>query len=105
MQKVTPQMVKISIGLRTPELYEETAPEIMKVPQTFKKVLTEYFISLQSKGMLKDYDIEALAMQFLSMNFGFVFLEASFGDKLSNVSKEEYIESSVEVFLQGIGIE
>ena len=105
MRKVTPQMVKVSIGLRTPELYEATAPGIMKVPMTFKKVLTDYFLELQSRGMLKDRDIEALSMQFISMNFGFVFLDASFGNKLSEVSKERYIENSVDVFLHGIGIE
>ena len=104
MRKVTPQMVKVSIGLRTPELYEATAPGIMKVPMTFKKVLTDYFLELQSRGMLKGCDIEALSMQFISMNFGFVFLDASFGNKLSGVSKEQYIESSVEVFIQGMGI-
>lgn len=105
MRKVTPQMVKVSIGLRTPELYEATAPGIMKVPMTFKKVLTDYFLELQSRGMLKGCDIEALSMQFISMNFGFVFLDASFGNKLSGVSKERYIENSVDVFLHGIGIE
>ncbi len=105
MRKVTPQMVKVSIGLRTPELYETTAPGIMKVPMTFKKVLTDYFLELQSRGMLKGCDIEALSMQFISMNFGFVFLDASFGNKLSGVSKERYIENSVDVFLHGIGIE
>ena len=98
-------MVKVSIGLRTPELYEATAPGIMKVPMTFKKVLTDYFLELQSRGMLKGCDIEALSMQFISMNFGFVFLDASFGNKLSGVSKERYIENSVDVFLHGIGIE
>ena len=39
MNKVTPEMVKISIGLRTPELYPYTAEGILKIPQVFKKVL------------------------------------------------------------------
>ena len=104
MRKVTPQMVKVSIGLRTPELYRETAPGIMKVPLTFKKVLMDYFLKLQSEGKLKDCDPEALSMQFLSMNFGFVFLDASFGGQLSGLGKEEYIESSVKVFVHGMGL-
>lgn len=104
MRKVTPQMVKVSIGLRTPELYQETAPGIMKVPRTFKKVLMDYFFHLQSQGKMKNQDVEALSMQFLSMIFGFVFLDASFGEKLSGVSKEVYIESSVKVFVHGIGL-
>ncbi|MGN0299216.1 MAG: TetR/AcrR family transcriptional regulator [Lachnospiraceae bacterium] len=102
MQKVTPQMVKVSMGLRAPELYEATAPEIMKIPQTFKKVLTEYFLNMQSKGIICDCNAEALAMQFLSMNFGFVFLDASFGNKLTLLDKDQYIKNSVEVFVHGI---
>lgn len=104
MRKVTPQMVKVSIGLRTPELYEETAAGIMKVPQTFKKVLMNYFLHLQTEGQLKDQNVEALAMQFLAMNFGFVFLDASFGGDLSLISTEEYIENSVKVFVHGLGL-
>ena len=105
MRKVTPQMVKVSIGLRTPELYPETAPGIMKVPLTFKKVLLSYFSGLQSEGKLSDLDVEALAMQFISMNFGYVFLDASFGTSLSDVSKERYVENSVRVFVRGLGLE
>ena len=102
MTKVTPQMVKVSIGLRSPDLYGVTAPGIMKVPQTFKNVLMKLFQDYQSKGKLGNINLEALCMQFISMNFGFVFLDASFGDKLSGISKEEYIENSVKVFLNGI---
>ena len=76
----------------------------MRVPQTFKKVLLRYFGNLQRQGRLAGQNEEALAMQFLSMNFGFVFLEASFGEKLSDIRKEEYIESSVKVFVHGIGL-
>ncbi|MDO5351036.1 MAG: TetR/AcrR family transcriptional regulator [Lachnospiraceae bacterium] len=104
MRKVTPQMVKVSIGLRTPELYGETAPGILKVPQTFKKVLLDYFLELQSQGRLKGMDAEVLAAQFLSMNFGFVFLDASFGKQLFGICKEPYIEDSVKVFIHGIGL-
>ena len=41
-------------------------------------------------------------MTFLSMNFGFIFLQASFDDQLSPLSKEEYINASVRTFIQGI---
>ena len=52
MQKVTPRMVKVSIGLRTPELYPYTAKGILKIPQTFKKALKEYFCG--DEGTRKD---------------------------------------------------
>ena len=44
MDKITPDFVNLSIGMRAPQLYEETAPLIMKVPQAFISSLTEYFI-------------------------------------------------------------
>ncbi|MGN0158941.1 MAG: TetR/AcrR family transcriptional regulator [Brotaphodocola sp.] len=102
MQKVTPQMVKISMGLRTPELFPATAEGILKVPQTFKKVLFNYFKSMGERGELISHDYESTAMMFLSMNFGFVFLNGSFGDKLSTLEKEDYIQNSVQIFARGI---
>ena len=43
MEKVTDKMVKISIGLRTPELFEDTADGILAIPTVFKESLAEYF--------------------------------------------------------------
>lgn len=100
MSKVSPRMVKVSIGLRTPELYQDTAEGILKVPQTFKKVLIKYFKEMKNELLCTDY--ESMAMMFLSMNFGFVFLDASFGERLTKLEKREYIENSVRIFLNGI---
>lgn len=102
MQKVTPEMVKLSIGLRTPELYEYTADGIIKVPQVFKNVLIKYFKEMSEKGKLKYKNTEILAMTFISIAFGFVFLDASFGNKLTDLSKKEYIKNSVTIFIDGI---
>lgn len=103
MKKVTPNFVKISIGLRSPELFDETAKGIMQVPAIFKQGLLQYFEAMVKQGKLaKESDTENLAMIFLSMNFGFVFLRASFGDQLSNVAEKDYIKKSVEVFVNGI---
>ena len=102
MSKVTPQMVKVSIGLRAAELQGEALPGIMRVPMVFKNVLLRYFTEMIEYGKINDYDVESLAAQFISMNFGFVFLDASFGDKLFGVSKEKYIRDSIKVFVAGI---
>lgn len=102
MSKVTPQMVKVSIGLRSAELQGEALPGIMRVPMVFKNVLLRYFTEMLEYGKINDYDVESLAAQFISMNFGFVFLEASFGYKLFGVSKEKYIRDSIKVFAAGI---
>lgn len=100
MEKVTPRMVKVSMGLRTPELYPDTAEGILEVPRVFKEVLVKYFTEMQDQ--LFETDAESMAMMFLSMNFGFVFLDASFGQKLTKLEKEEYIANSVRIFVEGI---
>ena len=102
MRKVTPQMVKVSIGLRSAELEGAALPGIMKVPMIFKKVLMEYFAQMIAKGNMRDCDVESISLQFIAMNFGFVFLDASFGKQLVGISKEDYIRNSIRVFVSGI---
>lgn len=102
MKKVTPQMVKISIGLRAAELEGVATPGIMKVPLVFKNVLMKYFKQMIASGKMRDCDVESVSLQFIAMNFGFVFLDSSFGNKLIGVSKKNYIENSVENFVNGI---
>lgn len=102
MSKVTPQMVKVSIGLRSAELQGAALPGIMKVPLVFKKVLVNYFTQMIANGKMRDCNVESISLQFIAMNFGFVFLDASFGDKLVGVSKAEYIRNSIKVFVSGI---
>lgn len=102
LSKVTPHMVKVSIGLRTPELYGETADGIMEVPSTFKRVMVRYFKEMKKRGVIQNTDYEGMAVQFLAMNFGYVFFKASFGEKLMEVEQEEYIKESVRRFVHGI---
>ena len=102
MKKVTPQMIKISIGLRAAELEGVATPGIMKVPLVFKNVLMKYFKQMIASGKMRDCDVESVSLQCIAMNFGFVFLDSSFGNKLIGVSKEDYIENSVENFVNGI---
>ena len=95
-------MVKISSGLRSAELEGAALPGIMKVPMIFKKVLMEYFAQMIAKGTIRDCDVESISLQFIAMNFGFVFLDASFGKQLVGISKEDYIRNSIRVFVSGI---
>ena len=66
------------------------------------KVLISYFTKMIAEGKMRECNVESVSIQFIAMNFGFVFLDASFGDKLIGVSKEEYIRNSIKVFLSGI---
>lgn len=101
-KKVTPRMVKISLGLRSPDLYDITKDGIREIPDTFKRVLVNYFTAMREQGKINTDDIESLAVSFLSLNFGFVFFKASFGDDLTELHTKEYIESSVRHFVKGI---
>lgn len=103
LKKVTPKMVKISLGLRSPDLYEITRDGIREIPDTFKQVLVQYFTQMRKQDKIQTEDIESLAVAFLAMNFGFVFFKASFGDELTELQSKEYIESSVRHFVNGIG--
>ncbi len=102
LSKVTPYMVKVSIGLRSPELYDETAEGIMEIPNTFMIAMIHYLKDMNKKGVIKSTDYEGIALQFLAMLFGYVFFNASFGKKLSAIEQEEYIKSSVNRFVCGI---
>ena len=102
MEKITPDFVKLSIGLRAPQIYEEVAPGIMKIPQAFVSSLTEYFRNMEKKGKLTHLDFECLAATIFSATFGYTFLNASFEDKLSKTDKNNFIKKSVEMFINGI---
>ena len=102
MNRITPDFVRLSIGLRAPQLYEEAAPLVMKVPQAFLSTLTEYFQEMERRGKLPHLDFECLALTIFSSTFGYTFLNASFGDQLFSVSREQYIRQSVQTFIQGI---
>lgn len=102
MNRMTPDFVRLSIGLRAPQIYEETAPLIMKVPSAFISSLIEYFEQMEKRGKLPHLDFECLAMTIFSSAFGYTFLNASFEKKLTAISKETYIKKSVQTFIQGI---
>lgn len=102
MERMTPDFVNLSIGLRAPQLYEETAPLIMKVPEAFLCAFTEYLEQMYEMGKIPRMDFEALAMTVFSSTFGYTFLHASFGNQLSDVGKDAYIRSSVQLFLKGL---
>lgn len=102
MNRITPDFVKLSIGLRAPQLYEESAPLVMKVPQAFLSSLVEYFVGMEQRGKLPKLDFECLALTIFSSTFGYTFLRASFEDALSPVEQKQFIRQSVETFIHGI---
>ena len=102
MDRMTPDFVNLSIGLRAPQIYEETKQLIMKVPQAFLGSFTDYLKQMCEKGKIPKRDFGALAMTVFSATFGYTFLNASFGKELTDVEKDEYIKESVQTFIKGI---
>ena len=102
MDRITPDFVNLSIGLRAPQLYDETAPMIMKVPQAFISSLIEYFEKMEQLGKIGHMDFESLAMTIFSSTFGYTFLKSSFHQELTSLDREQFIKNSVAVFLTGI---
>lgn len=102
MNRITADFVNLSIGLRAPQIYEETAPLIMKVPLAFVSSLTDYFRKMEQKGKLPAMDFECLAMIFFSSTFGFTFLSASFEERLTKIGREQFIKQTVAAFTEGI---
>ena len=103
MDRITPDFVNLSIGLRAPQIYEETAPFIMMIPRAFVSSLIRYFEQMEEKGKLSHGNYESWAMTIFSATFGYTFLKASFDDSLSKLSRHDYVRDSVTVFLEGIG--
>lgn len=102
MDRMTPDFVNLSIGLRAPQLYEETSPMIMKVPQAFLTSFTDYLKQMYEREKIAQADFEALSLTIFSATFGYTFLSASFGDRLSQVEKEDYIKKSAQMFIKGL---
>lgn len=102
LENVTSDFIKLSIGLRAPQIYGDIAPKVMQIPEIFKKSLQQYFEKMYEKNKIIEANFECLATMFLSINFGFAFLKASFENKLTDIEKQEYIEKSVAVFINGI---
>ena len=101
MEKITPDFVNLSIGLRAPQIYEETAPLVMKVPQAFLSSLIRYFEEMEQRGKLPHLDFECLALTIFSSTFGYTFLSASFDKNLSGVSKERISNNRSQPLFRG----
>lgn len=102
IDRMTPDFVNLSIGLRAPQLYEETKQLIMKVPQAFLMTFTDYLNKMCEMGKIPEKDFKVLALTVFSATFGYTFLNASFGKELTDIEKDEYIKESIQMFIEGI---
>lgn len=105
LAQVTHDMVRLSIGLRAPQLYDATEEKIQRIPQALLDAVRGYLAEMHRRGRVREDDFDALALDFTAMTFGFAFLKASFGERLSPVGQEDYIRTSVRAFIAGIRAE
>ncbi|MDE6758585.1 MAG: TetR/AcrR family transcriptional regulator [Clostridia bacterium] len=102
MKEVTPRFVRLSIGLRSPQIYEQTAPLIMDIPNIFLRALTDYLTQMKKMKKIRDIDCGVTAAAILSATFGYTFFSASFEDDLITANRSEYINTTVKSFVGGI---
>lgn len=102
MREVTPEFVKLSVGLRSPQIHPYTAPLIMDTPRIFLDAVKKYLRDMRALGKVADKDVDRIAEALLSATFGYIFLVASFGDDLVGKDKESYIASTVDALTGGI---
>lgn len=102
MNRITSDFVKLSIGLRAPQIYDDVAPLVMKIPQTFISSLTDYLVKMEQKGKVPHSDFECLAMTIFSSTFGYTFLSASFEQNLVKTDRDLFIKQTVTTFVNGI---
>lgn len=57
---------------------------------------------MKRQGKIKVENTELAAITFVSMNFGFFIMKNTFGDRLTSITPEEYIQTSIRSFLEGM---
>ncbi|MFS0838814.1 TetR/AcrR family transcriptional regulator [Paenibacillus sp. 1P03SA] len=92
----------VLIGLREtghfPELDEKTAA----IPIQLKELLIGYLSRMYEKGVIERTDLEAAAMTFIWMNLGFFMSASLYGQKITPVKVEDFLQYGVGTFAQGL---
>ncbi|MES9695119.1 TetR family transcriptional regulator [Bacillus toyonensis] len=92
----------ILISFQEAEMFPELKEKIALIPKQLKDNLVVYFIEMREKGKLIETDMEAQAMNFIWMNFGYFLSSSRFGDNLFSNSKETFLKHSVQLFSRGL---
>ena len=93
----------ILIGFREAGIFPEIDEEIAKVPRQLMEELTRYFYSMQEQGkIISNTNIEAQVMNFIWINFGYFISNARLGNQVSKVSRDEFLQNSIQLFARGL---
>ncbi|MED4654840.1 TetR/AcrR family transcriptional regulator [Bacillus pseudomycoides] len=92
----------ILISFREAEMFPELNETIALIPKQLKEGLVSYFIEMNKRGKIIEIDMEAQAMNFIWMNFGYFLSNSRFGDDILLNSKEMFLKHSVQLFSRGL---
>lgn len=92
----------IMISFQEAEIFPELKETIALIPKQLKESLVTYFIEMSKRGKLIETDLEAQAMNFIWMNFGYFLSNARFGDNVFSSSQEAFLKHSVQLFSRGL---
>ncbi|GIP37023.1 TetR family transcriptional regulator [Paenibacillus sp. J31TS4] len=92
----------VILALRDAGAFEELDERAASVPKEFKDCLIDYFASMRERGLLGDTDLEAQAMGFIWLNLGFFLSRSLFGDRITTVDQERFLQHSVAAFARGL---
>jgi len=95
-------LIVIMISLMGTGHFPELQREIVNIPQQLKGDLHNYFTVMREKGKIIDTNIEAQVMTFIGANFGLFFTHSLFGTQLTDLTEEEFLKNSIEVFVRGL---
>ncbi|KJS86201.1 MAG: TetR family transcriptional regulator [Peptococcaceae bacterium BICA1-8] len=95
-------LIVIMISLMGTGHFPELQREIVNIPQQLKGDLHNYFTVMKEKGKIIDTNIEAQVMTFIGANFGLFFTRSLFGTQLTELTEEEFLQNSIQVFVRGL---
>ena len=92
----------ILISFREAGMFPELNETIALIPKQLKDDLVSYFIEMNKRGRLIETDMEAQAMNFIWMNFGYFLSNSRFSDNVFSNSKENFLKHSIQLFSRGL---
>ena len=81
---------------------DEKEHDFGNFPQTLKGLLTEYFLEMQKRGKVIEENPEGQAITFMFSNFGNFMSSEVVKDKITTMSTEDFIKSSIKIFVRGL---
>ncbi|CUH95123.1 hypothetical protein P22_1192 [Propionispora sp. 2/2-37] len=91
------------ITLREEKTIPEVSEFIRQGPPQFKSFLKNYFQEMMDKKKIVKNDIEALALAFMAINFGYFFFKVC-GHEMVSISDKQYIKTAIQMFARGMKI-